>query len=80
LTLIAYRNNKENMKTQREIAAALGIKQGTLSNIITGRRRPSWKLAKRLSEATCTNPELWLEGSPQEMSKAIKFQNCGEKR
>jgi transcriptional regulator with XRE-family HTH domain len=59
------------MKTQIEIAKSANISQPTISNILTGRRRPSWRVAKRLAEVTCTSPELWLEGSPEQIRKAL---------
>jgi transcriptional regulator with XRE-family HTH domain len=57
--------------SQTEIIKRCGIHQSTLSNILTGRRRPSWSTAKRLAAATDTDPVLWLEGSPNEIKKAI---------
>ena len=56
---------------QTEIIKRSGIHQSTLSNILTGRSRPSWSTAKRLAAATDTDPVLWLEGSPNEIKKAI---------
>jgi len=55
------------MNTQNEIAKRAGVAQPTLANIISGRRRPSWKLAKKLAAATGTDPELWLDGTPEQI-------------
>ena len=63
------------MKTISDIATAAGLKQGTLSNIIAERRRPSWKAAKRLARITGTKPELWLEGTEKEMRAALNLKN-----
>ena len=57
--------------SRTEIIKRCEIHQSTLSNILTGRRRPSWSIAKRLAAATDTEPVLWLEGSPNEIKKAL---------
>ena len=54
-----------------QIAKRAGVSLSGLSNVLAGRRRPSWSTAKRLAAATDTNPVLWLEGSPNEIKKAI---------
>lgn len=56
---------------QTQIAEKSGLHVSTVSNILTGCRRPSWKNAKRLAEATNTDPVVWLEGSPDEIKNAI---------
>ena len=58
--------------TITKIAAAAGISQGFLSNIMCGRNRPHYKTAKKLAAATSTNPIIWLEGSPDEIKQALK--------
>lgn len=58
-----------------EIAKKAGITQGALSNILSGRRRPSWSVAKRLAQVTNTTPYLWLEGTPDEIKSALKILN-----
>ncbi|MDX9788865.1 MAG: helix-turn-helix domain-containing protein [Desulfobacterales bacterium] len=61
------------MKRQINIAKETGLHPSTLSNVINGRRRPSWKLAKRLCQAVPgTTPELWLEGAPEQIRAAIE--------
>ncbi len=55
-----------------EIAKRVNITQGALSNILSGRRRPSWTVAKRLAQVTNTTPYLWLEGTPDEIKSALK--------
>lgn len=57
--------------TITKLAAQIGISQGFLSNILIGRRRPHYKTAKNLAAATNTEPVLWLEGSPEEIKKAL---------
>lgn len=56
---------------QKDIAAEADVSPGFFSLILTGNRRPSWKVAKRLAQVTGTNPELWLEGEPEAIRKAI---------
>ena len=63
------------MKTNiTKIAIEAGISQGFLSNIICGRRRPHYKIAKKLAAITKTSVELWLEGTENELKSAIKNQ------
>ena len=59
------------MRKQIEIAKTAKVSQGALSNIMNGRRRPSWPASKRLAAATGTAPEIWLEGTPEEIRAAI---------
>ena len=54
-----------------KIAETAGVSKQALSNILNGRRRPSWGTAKRLAFVTNTDPVLWLEGTPVEIKKAI---------
>ena len=62
------------------IAEMADVSKQALSNILNGRRRPSWGAAKRLAFATKTNPVLWLEGTPVEIKKAIDlFKNISQK-
>ena len=62
------------MKTlkQVEIANKANISTPFLSQIIGGSRRPSWTMAKKLAEATGTDPVLWMEGNPDQLREAIK--------
>lgn len=56
---------------QTYIAQISGLHVSTISNIINGVRRPSWRSAKILAKATQTDPELWLEGSSEEIRAAL---------
>lgn len=42
-----------------------------LSCITTGRARPSWLLAKRLEKVFGVHREIFLEGKPKEICKAL---------
>lgn len=59
---------------QSALAKEVGVSQPHLNRIIftdkTG-KRPSWPLAKKLAEATGTRPELWLEGTSEEIKAAL---------
>jgi transcriptional regulator with XRE-family HTH domain len=57
--------------TQSQISKMSGISPGFLSDILNKGKRPSWSTAKRLAAATNTDPVLWLEGSPNEIKKAL---------
>jgi transcriptional regulator with XRE-family HTH domain len=61
-------NEKPHIK---QIAKRAGMSLSGLSNLLAGRRRPSWRSAKRLAAVTDTDPVLWLEGSPGEIKTAI---------
>ena len=62
-----------------KIAETAGVSKQAFSNILNGRRRPSWGTAKRLAFVTKTNPVLWLEGTPVEIKKAIDlFKNISQ--
>lgn len=59
------------MKTQTEIAIASGVTQQFVSRILMGLSRPSWPVAKRLAEATGTDPVTWIEGTAEEIKAAV---------
>ena len=54
-----------------EIAKAAGTTPQCVSQILAGKRRPSWSMAKALASATNTTPELWLDGTPEQMRAAL---------
>jgi plasmid maintenance system antidote protein VapI len=57
--------------TQSEIANALGVSVAFINQLVTTKKRPSWNRAKQLAKITKTKPELWLDGSADEIRKAI---------
>ncbi len=57
---------------QVELAKRAGITEGMISFILSGERRPSIDVAKKLAEATGTDPLLWMEYNISEMLKAVK--------
>jgi transcriptional regulator with XRE-family HTH domain len=54
-----------------EIAVKAGISKAMVCQIFLGKKRAGWRSAKRLAEATQTDPVIWLEGSPEEIKNAI---------
>lgn len=65
-------------KKQQDIADQAGISQSMLSQILSGNRRAGWRTAKKLAFATNTNPELWLEGSMEEMQDVFAQMEGGD--
>ena len=62
------------MKTinQKQIAEKAGISSVMLSLILSGQRRAGWKTAKGLTNATGIPETIFLEGTPEEIRKAIE--------
>ena len=52
---------------QNEVAKKAEITGSMLSQILSGYKRPKWETAKRLAKVTGTKPELWLDGTPEEI-------------
>lgn len=69
---IFINRKRMNLYCHEGIAKQIGIHQSTLSNILTGRRRSSWDLAKRLAEFTGTHPDIWMEKNLAAMQEAIE--------
>lgn len=62
-----------NRLTQKTIANMVNVTQPYINRLVTCKKRPSWKMAKKLSSAVPgTTPILWLEGTPDEIRAAIK--------
>ena len=57
---------------QRELAKICNVNEATISKILNSFRRPSWELAKRLSEVTGSTPEIWMEGPAAEKVALMK--------
>ncbi|WP_040011877.1 helix-turn-helix domain-containing protein [Desulfotignum phosphitoxidans] len=54
------------------LAKEIGISQGFFSNILAGRRRPHYRTGKDIARVTLTTVELWMEGDPADMRKAVE--------
>jgi hypothetical protein len=48
--------------------------------IISGARRPSWDVAKKLCKITGTDLQLWMEGNADKKKAAIDRAKGGDKR
>lgn len=62
------------MKTikQKNIAKKAGISEAMLSMILSGKARPCWKTAKRLSFAVpVSSPIDWMESDPDHLRQII---------
>jgi transcriptional regulator with XRE-family HTH domain len=57
--------------TFTQIARKLDVSPQYVSQIIRNIQRPNWKRAKQLAAITRTSPELWLEGTPDQIRAAI---------
>jgi transcriptional regulator with XRE-family HTH domain len=64
--------------TQQFIAKTLNISSGFISEILSGKKRPSWSVAKRLAEVTRSTPAEWMEAPPETLRQIIS--NMTEKR
>jgi len=58
-------------QTQTELAELLGISQPYLNNIYHGRRRPSYKMAKRLQSITMRTHDWWREAKLADIQKHL---------
>ena len=57
---------------QSRIAEMAGVTPMCISYLLSGQRRPSWTLAKKLGKVTNTSPVLWLDGTPTQIKKRIR--------
>jgi len=46
---------------QTELAKATGMSEATISKILSGRRYPSWRVAKLLAKATNSDAKIWMD-------------------
>lgn len=60
---------------QTRLAGRINVSNAFLCQILKGKRRPSWSVAKRLAKATKTKPDLWLEAPPEKLKKAMATAN-----
>lgn len=64
--------------TQQKIVDTVKISNAFLSQIINGHRRPSYRIGKKLAEATNTPLKLWMEGTSDEIKTALSKTNNSE--
>lgn len=57
---------------QTDLAKLVGCSDPHLSLILSGDKRPSWGLAKRLAAATKTKPEIWMDGDIYRLQAVVR--------
>lgn len=57
--------------TQSYIAKRLGVSATFINRLVNGIKRPNWKRAKELSKLTGSTPELWLDGTPEQIKNFL---------
>ena len=57
---------------QAQTAKKLKISEAYLSLLLSGNRRPSWTIAKRLAKFFGTTEKIWMDGTPRQIKYAIK--------
>ena len=60
---------------QTELADKADISNAYVSQLLNGKRRHSWTMAKKLAVATNTKPELWLDGEPAKIKEILDAVN-----
>jgi transcriptional regulator with XRE-family HTH domain len=56
---------------QRDVARDLGLKESYLSEMLNGKRRPSWDVAKRCALKTQSSPLVWMEGTKDDIRNLL---------
>jgi len=57
---------------QYELAKKAGLNPSYLNTVIRRWRKPSWDTAKKLAAITETDPALWMDGTEEEIRRAIE--------
>jgi transcriptional regulator with XRE-family HTH domain len=60
---------------QTKLASKIKISDAFLCQILSGKRRPSWFVAKKLAAATRTKPDLWLDATPEKLKGILDAVN-----
>jgi len=60
---------------QTKLASKTNISEAFISQILSGKRRPSWPTAKKLAAATRTRPAIWMEESPEKLKGVLDAVN-----
>lgn len=58
--------------TQKKLADMAGTSEAHISQILSGKGRPSWALAKRLGHITGTEPLSWLDDPIEEVRREVE--------
>jgi transcriptional regulator with XRE-family HTH domain len=65
----------KNKSPINRLARMAGVSASHLTNIIEGRRRPSWSVGKRLADVAETSIALWMDGTPEEIKSQLSKHN-----
>lgn len=60
------------MKKQIEIANKLGVSRAAISYLLTGRRRPSWAMAQKLSSVFGKSPAWWMTAELDRIRRVLR--------
>lgn len=58
--------------TQRKLSQLTGLSTGYVSEILSGKKRPTWNTAKIIAATTGTDPVLWMDGTPEQIRDALQ--------
>ncbi|MBI9093082.1 MAG: helix-turn-helix transcriptional regulator [Desulfobacterium sp.] len=57
--------------TQQYIADQAGVSVQFVNQVVSRKTLPSWKRAKQFAQITGTKPELWLDGTEEEIRATL---------
>jgi len=60
---------------QTRLAKTINKTDGFISQILSGKRRPSWNVAKDLAAATGTTPNFWMDTAPDKLRDFLSAAN-----
>jgi len=60
------------MMKQKDIANETGMSRSYICELVSTKKRPSYKTAKKLFRKTGVLPLVWLEGSSEEIRSALE--------
>lgn len=56
------------------------MSEATISKVLSGRRRPSWNVAKKIAAVTSTDVDLWMDGATDDRRAALEAVGNGDKK
>lgn len=62
----------------KEIAEGIGISVAMVSMLISGKRKPSWELSKKLSEIYGRDASWWMEAGSEKIGLALREKDGGK--
>jgi plasmid maintenance system antidote protein VapI len=57
--------------TFTKIAKKIDVSPQYVSQLVNCTKRPNWKRAKQIAEITGTTPQLWLDGTSEQIRSAL---------